>query len=156
MQDVDRHILEAIRSLPDISVLVIFGSRATGKSRDDSDLDVAVLPATGDPASRRRLLSRLATALADLSPEGRVDVVLLDEAPDLLRQRVMETGRVLLCKDQKRWRELRIRTMREFGDREAVRQLMRRAQRRRLEGGIRGGRSGRALGSLERTGRLPR
>ena len=89
-------------------------------------------------------------------PGGRVDVVFLDEANDVLRQRIMTTGRVLICRDREAWVELRVRTMREYGDREWVRDLMQRAQRRRLEGGLPSGRSGTAVESLRRLGKLSR
>lgn len=138
-----------------IAALLVFGSRARGSERPDSDLDVAVLPSVGDdPQARRRLQTRLAVALADLAPEGRVDVVFLDEASDLLRQRVLETGRLLINRDPMAFRDLRVRTMREYGDREWVRDLMRTAQKRRLEQGEPSGRSGRALESLGRVGKL--
>jgi predicted nucleotidyltransferase len=156
MPDLDDAILQATQGISGISVLVVFGSRAKGTARPDSDLDVAVLPESADSNDRRKLQTRLAVALADLAPEGRVDVVLLDEATDVLRQRVMETGRVLLCRDPVAWRDLRVRTMREYGDREWVRDLMQRAQRRRLEGGLPSGRSGKAFESLGRAGKLPR
>lgn len=138
-----------------ISSLLVFGSRARGTARPDSDLDVAVLPSLGDdPQARRRLQTRLAVALADLAPEGRVDVVFLDEASDLLRQRVLETGCLLIDRDPRAFRDLRVRTMREYGDREWVRDLMRAAQKRRLEQGEPSGRSARALESLGRVGKL--
>src|SRR3954452_15563357 len=97
MATLDEEILQSARDLPGISVLVVFGSRARGTHRPDSDLDVAVLPpASLDSRARRHLQADLAVALADLTPEGRVDVVLLDEADDVLRTRIMETGRVLI------------------------------------------------------------
>jgi len=156
MTELDRKVIEAISTFDEVLVLVIFGSRATGRPRLDSDLDIAVLTAASDAASRRHLQSSLAVALADLAPQGRVDVVFVDEAPDLLRQRIMESGRVLICKDPALWREWRIRTMREFGDREPYRRLLREAQLRRFSGDNPSGRSGHALESLERTGKLPR
>ena len=158
MESLDAEILRATKAIPGISVLVVFGSRARGTHRPDSDLDVAVLPAAEatNPRARRVLLTDLAVALADLTPTGRVDVVLLDDASDVLRQRVMETGRVLVCRDPVAWRDLRVRTMREYGDREWARELMIEAQRRRLERGEPSGRSARALASLERVGKLPR
>lgn len=152
----DDRIVDLSESVPGISALMVFGSRAQGSPRPDSDLDVAVLPSTADPRERRRLQAGLASALTDLAPGGRVDVVLIDEAPDLLRQRILETGRILLCRDPAAFQSLRVRTMREYGDREWVRQLMRTAQRRRLELGETGGRSGRALDSLGRVGKLSR
>jgi predicted nucleotidyltransferase len=157
MRHLDDEITRRAEPIPEIAALLVFGSRARGEERPDSDLDVAVIPAVGDdPRARREIQTRLAVALADLSPEGRVDVVLLDEAPDLLRQRVFETGRLLICRDHAAFRDLRVRTMREYGDREWVRDLMRTAQQRRLEQGEFSGRSGRALESLGRVGKLSR
>jgi predicted nucleotidyltransferase len=128
-----------VAGIPGIAVLLVFGSRARGNERPGSDLDVALLPEI-DPAAKRedaallrhRLQKRLAVALSDLAPGGRVDVVFLDTAPDTMRQRVMEQGRMILCRDEPAWRALRIRTMREYGDREWFRRIYRRELRRRL------------------------
>jgi len=157
MEALKEEIARRSEPIEGISALLVFGSRARGTERPDSDLDVAVLPGVGDdPGARRKLQTRLAVALADLAPEGRVDVVFLDEASDLLRQRVLETGQLLLNRDPVAFRDLRVRTMREYGDREWVRTLMRTAQKRRLEQGEPSGRSGCALESLGRVGRLSR
>jgi len=153
---IDTEILEALGALHGIDALAVFGSRACGRSRPDSDLDVAVLTGDTNPAARRRLQSDIASALAHLAPEGRVDVVFLDEAPELLRQRIMENGRLLKCTAPSLWREWRVRTMREHGDRENVRRLFREAQARRLKEGTIGDRSGHAVESLERTRELHR
>jgi len=152
----DDEILSALRAYVEIDVLAVFGSRATGRARPDSDLDVAVLAASTDATVRRRLQAGIAASLARLAPSGRVDVVFFDEACELLRQGILETARVLICKAPARWREWRVRTMREHGDREHARRLLRDAQRRRLERGERGDRSGRAIESLERTRGLHR
>jgi predicted nucleotidyltransferase len=152
----DEEILRAAETLPGIAVLVLFGSRAQGTHRPDSDLDVAVLPDTTDSRARRYLQADLAVALADLAPDGRADVILLDEAPDFLRQRIMETGRVLINRDNEAWKELRVRTMREYGDSEYYRRVYREAQKRRLERGEPSGRSAKAIESLKRVGKLPR
>lgn len=153
-EELARRVEEAVDELP-FGVVVVFGSRSRDTARSDSDLDVAVLPTARAEVDRRRLQARAASVLADLAPGGRVDVVFLDEAPELLRQRIMETGRVVVCREPGRWRELRVRTMREHADREPYRRLLREAQHRRLtEGGD--GRSGRAVGSPERARGLPR
>lgn len=153
---IDAEILEALGALHGIDALAVFGSRARGRPRPDSDLDVAVLTVDTNPAARRRLLSDIGAALAHLAPEGRVDVVFLDEAPELLRQRIMEHGRLLKCTAPGLWREWRVRTMREHGDREDVRRLFRAAQARRLKEGTIGDRPGHAVESLERTRELHR
>lgn len=155
MQVLNDEITRQVEPIEGIAALLVFGSRAVGTERPDSDLDVAVLPSIGDdPKARRKLQTRIAVALADLAPEGRVDVILLDEATDLIRQRILETGRLLICRDRVAFRDLRVRTMREYGDREWVRELMLEAQKRRLEQGEPSGRSPRALESLRRIGKL--
>jgi predicted nucleotidyltransferase len=151
----NEEILRAVRDLPGVAVLVLFGSRAQGAHRLDSDLDVAVLPDTADSRVRRYLQADLAVALAHLAPEGRVDVILIDEVPAELRQGIMESGRVLLNRDPEAWKELRVRTMREYGDSEYYRRLYHEAQRRRLERGEPSGRSAKAIESLKRIGKLP-
>jgi predicted nucleotidyltransferase len=156
MAPLDEEILKATRDLPDVAVLVVFGSRGRGNHRPDSDLDVAVLPSTAGSRARRYLQADLAAALAHLTADGRVDVILLDEAPEVLRQRIMETGRVLLNREPEAWRELRVRTMREYGDSEDFRRLYIEAQRQRLERGEPSGRSAKAIESLRRVGNLPR
>lgn len=155
MPALDEEILKAAHDLLCVAVLVVFGSRARGDHRPDSDLDVAVLPDTANSRARRYLQADLAVVLAHLAPEGRVDVILLDEAPEVLRQRIMETGRVLLNRDLEAWKELRVRTMREYGDSEGYRRRYREAQRRRLEGREPSGRSTKAIESLKRVGKLP-
>lgn len=153
--DIDARIAQAVESIPGIAVVVVFGSRARRTHRADSDLDAGILPDRGFPRTERLYLqASVAAALSHLAPAGRVDVVLMDEATDLLRQRIMEMGRVVLCRDAALWRDLRVRTMKEYGDREGERLNYQETQRRRLEGGKPSGRSARALVSLERVGRL--
>jgi hypothetical protein len=77
-------------------------------------------------------LTKLTVALADLCPGGSVDVVFLDEASDVLRHRVMEHGRVLINRDPEAWKELRVCTMREYGDHEFLRRSYEEAQKRHL------------------------
>jgi len=147
MPDLDEQLARAVEAIPGIAAMAVFGSRASGSARPDSDLDVAILPSR-EEVSRRSLLVSVAIALAELAPEGRVDVVLLDEAPELRRHQVLSTGHLVLCRDAQAWRDLRVETMREHGDREWARDLLRRAQRRHLEGGESGSRPGHVFLSL--------
>ena len=71
-------------------------------------------------------------ALAGLCPTGGVDIVFLDEANYVLRQRLMEHGRVLINRDPEAWTELRVLTMREYGDYEFMRSFYEEARNRRL------------------------
>jgi len=151
----DDAIRDALRSVAGIALVAVFGSRARGDERPDSDLDVAILPSEPATRPRWRLLGEVASALVHLSG-GRVDVVFLDEAPELLRQRIMEHGRLVTCDDPATWALWRIRTMREHGDREWARRVLAHGRRLRNTEGTEDGRRGRALESLERTRRLPR
>jgi predicted nucleotidyltransferase len=149
-EGLDARVARVVAALDGVGTAALFGSHARNRARPNSDLDVAILPTTADPTCRRRLVTRAAAALSGLVPSGRVDVVLVDEAPELLRQRIFKHGRVVLQRNPADWRAWRVRTMREHGDREPYRRMLRNAQARRLAAGRIGGRSGRALDSLER------
>ena len=158
--ELERRIRDAVADVPGIAALLIFGSRARGTARPTSDLDLAVLPTAEEAAAKRRVFQtlemRLHVAVAHLSPhpEQHVDVVRLDRAPETLRQRVMVEGRMLLCRDPAAWRALRVKTMREVGDRQWMRTRYRRALRRRLLEGRPSGRSARFDKPLERARRV--
>lgn len=156
MRKIEERVRDAVREISDLAAVLVFGSRARGEEREESDLDVAVLPAkdlgTGEESAlaRHRLQKRLLVALADLAPEGRVDVIFLDEASVTLRQRVMEQGRMAECRDPAPWQALRVATMKEYGDSEWFRRIYRRELRKRLTEGRPRGRSAPARKPLER------
>jgi len=132
MDDLAEAARVALEPIEGISAAILFGSRAKGTPRPNSDLDVAILP---DPAStrpRHRLIGAVAVALANFAPEGRVDVVLLDDAPELLRHRILSGGLRLICRDERAWRDLVVGTLREHGDREHYRDLLRKGLQKRL------------------------
>jgi predicted nucleotidyltransferase len=75
---------------PPLDLAVLFGSAATGSSRPDSDLDVAVLPATSglDASDGADLCRRLA-----LAGGADVDLIRLDgPLSTLLRWEIATTG----------------------------------------------------------------
>ena len=154
--DLRARIAQAVAAIDGIGTVAVFGSQARDRARPNSDLDIAILPAGADSAVRRTLIARASAALEGLVPSRRVDVVLVDEAPELLRHRIFAYGRIVVQHRPEDWRAWRVRTMREHGDREPYRRMLRDAQRRRLQKGKTGGRSGRALDSIERAGRLSR
>ena len=95
MLDVLRH---ALQREPDVANAVLFGSRARGSARANSDVDVAVALTAGaarDPLALGGLAARLESAVA-----RPVSLVLLDEAPPPLAYRIFRDGRVLVERDR--------------------------------------------------------
>lgn len=97
----DRGILSRLRDFfaqeRAVAAAYLFGSRANGTARSNSDVDVAViLPADLEPeqafAERLRLLGQLEDLLRPLP----VDVVDLERVPPLLAHEIL-CPRVLLC-----------------------------------------------------------
>ena len=94
MLDALRRTLEAE---PGIAYALLFGSRARGTRRSDSDADVAIELTTG-AARDVRAVGGLAARL-ESAAGCRVDLVLLDEAPAPLAYRIFCDGRMLVERD---------------------------------------------------------
>lgn len=78
----------ALAASSNVRLAVLFGSRATGKAREESDFDVGVLP---DGSFTLRAELELAAALS--AAVGReVDLVRLDTEDPLLGREVAQTG----------------------------------------------------------------
>jgi uncharacterized protein len=87
----------ALEAEPDVANAVLFGSRARGSERPDSDVDVAVQLMPGAPRDARAvggLAARLEAATGH-----SIGLVLLDEAPPPLAYRIFRDGRLLVERD---------------------------------------------------------
>lgn len=85
---------------PEVIAAYLFGSRARGVARRDSDVDVAVLP---DETVTDGLEYRLGLAEELESKVGAaVDVVVLPDAPLLLQFQVFKHGRIVFERDADR------------------------------------------------------
>ena len=100
----DRHLIArlatALAPREDILEAYLFGSHARGRTRTDSDVDVAVYvdPACADEGHfgyRAELTTDLMVALGT----NDVDVVVLNDAPILLYHRVLRDGVRVLSRD---------------------------------------------------------
>ena len=97
---------------PSIVVAILFGSLATGRNRNDSDLDLAVASTTPlDPQIRIQLIEELAIGL------GRpVDLIDLAQTHGPLLQQILTKGRLLICTDRTRYANLLLRVVYEEAD----------------------------------------
>jgi predicted nucleotidyltransferase len=98
-------------TLPDVELLVLFGSRARGSSRPDSDVDVAVGVSSWSTEVRRAVEVALARAV-----RAPMDVSFLDTAPPQLRFEIARSGVCVFERTQGAWTRERARAMVDWWD----------------------------------------
>ena len=112
-------LARGLRAEPTVRLAYLFGSRARGAARPDSDVDVAVLvddACVTTPTRVKETMWRLVPAMAGDVRSDLIDLVLLNEAPALLRHRVIRDGVLLTARtDAERARFAR-RTIRDHQD----------------------------------------
>lgn len=128
----ERFLTDTLRADPAVRFGFLFGSRANGRARADSDWDVAVyfdedLNAAGRAARRLRLA-------AELERLGAVDVVSLNDADPLLAHRALG-GRALVMADRAAYLRYFVRTMRLAEDQRYFDQIFARARTTRIREG---------------------
>jgi len=125
-------LTERLAEHPAIVFAYLFGSRGSGAPRLDSDWDVAVyLQDTLSPRDRFELRRRLTAELENL---GKVDVVVLNDAPPLLGHRAL-MGRRLFVVDPSAPVRYFVKTLARSEDERYWRDLHWQARRERLEEG---------------------
>lgn len=126
-------------SLPEVRLAFLFGSQATGRARPDSDVDVALLvddAEVRDPGATGRTLRRIAGRLGREVASTRLDLVLLNQAPALLRHGVLRDGLVLWERSPGERARFARRTIRDHQDTQVRRERLRVARIRRLKRGL--------------------
>ena len=155
--DYSESLTKRFASLSDVRLAYLFGSRARGRARAKSDFDIAVLvddAAVGDAACVNRTIRRLAGRLGGDIPSDLLDLVLLNDAPALLRHHVLRDGLLLYSRNEAERVRFAIRTMRDYQDLEPRLAEHRRERIARLKQGRRDGRSGDVLKAARRAGSL--
>ena len=114
---IDRALARCVSKRREIAAVYVFGSIVTGRTRVDSDVDVAVLLARPLPASRTvpyrlRLMSDLGSALR----RSDVDVVVLNDASPLLAHRVLSKGRLVFERSKSARVRFQVRTANQYAD----------------------------------------
>mgnify|MGYP001603310720 CR=1 FL=1 len=129
-------LLPHLKSHKEILFSYLFGSQATGKARRESDVDIAVY-LSKKIGSDQTLDWRL-RLMAELSPvlgTDKVDVVILNEAPLVLRYEIVSKGKLLVNRDAKREMAFKLWTLDEYFDTAPMRAMFRRVMRQKIEEG---------------------
>ena len=113
IDDLPQRAREAVlRFVPDAEAVYLFGSRADGRARDDSDLDIAVLGAAPLSPLRRFEMQRELSALLGHD----VDLVDLFAATTVLRLEVVTRGKLLYRRDADRTLDFEARVLGEYAE----------------------------------------
>ena len=110
--DLDRKIESVMTRHPSVILVILFGSMAKDRARNDSDLDIAVAVSTPLTSQTHiAIIEDLALAI------GRpVDLIDLDRTHNPLLQQILIKGRRVLCHDRTRYAELILRMVYEEAD----------------------------------------
>ncbi len=96
--ELEKHIVKRIsESIADLKAIYLFGSRATGQHRLDSDYDVAVLAET--PLDESDAFFNLQIEMAAQTEAG-VNLVDLQTLPTVLKFEAIRPRRRLFCADR--------------------------------------------------------
>jgi uncharacterized protein len=111
-----------------IRLLVLFGSRSSGRARPDSDTDLAALmDRVPSPSELPSLEKWLAEAMG---VRGNVQLVILNELRSTtLGREIVRGGRVLFDRDGEQFPAFAVRAMKAYADFEPFRRLRRQVLR---------------------------
>jgi predicted nucleotidyltransferase len=148
-------LADVLRQQDGVRLAYLFGSRARQQQRADSDFDIAVLlNETAAAADRGRPLRGLVAALGRVVAATLVDLVVLNDAPPLLRHRVLRDGILIMEQESEDRVRFARRTLRDYQDQQIRREWATRARIHRLTREANNGRSGDLLEKARGAARL--
>jgi len=102
---------------PQIVLAYLFGSQARGEAHPDSDLDLGILLAESIP-EREYTEQRLEIIgdLMQLLRSNEVDILILNEAPLVMRYQVISRGKLLFYRDRQAAIDFRVRALNAYFD----------------------------------------
>lgn len=128
LPELDAAALDRLRDAldqPGVDAAYLIGSRARGTAGPLSDVDLAILHSPNlDSSSRLELRLQLMADAGAALGTTEVDVVLLNEAPPLVRHRALSEGVLLVDKVPSARVAFYVRTLNEYVDTEPLRRLM--------------------------------
>jgi uncharacterized protein len=117
---IDTRSLASVFARYPVVAAYLFGSQATGTATALSDVDFAVVLEPGVSASgdvQAALISDLMLVLR----RSDIDVVILNAAPPLLKERAISRGRLVYCRDDVARVRFEVAARREYFDTQPLR-----------------------------------
>ncbi len=157
LEAAEDRLRRALSELSSVRLAFLFGSRAQGHSREESDFDVAVLvdESIAD-MDRGQVIRHLAARLGREVSSALLDIVLLNDAPALLRHRVLRDGILLFQRSAEERVRFTIKTIRDYQDGFIRREKFTKSRIERLEAKTGDGGSGNLLEKARGVARLLR
>ena len=129
-------VVKCVAKRREIQAAYIFGSVASGRTRTDSDIDIALLLNEKSRYLktldyRLRVASEIRTALG--RPD--LDLIILNEAPPVLAHQVLSKGKLIFERSRTARVAFQVRAVNLYLDTEPMRALFRRYLKRRIREG---------------------
>lgn len=143
LNPVEARLAAVLAEMPEVRLAYLFGSRALARARKESDFDIAVLVDDATARDERgRTIRRLAGKLGREVSSAHLDLVILNDAPALLRHRVLRDGVLLWERALEDRVRFAIQTIRDYQDGsywrdQFTRRRIERLRKRDVDGGSR-------------------
>ncbi|MBH0158611.1 nucleotidyltransferase domain-containing protein [Fictibacillus sp. 5RED26] len=107
---IEQQVITFLREKLDPYLIVVFGSTAKGTERVDSDLDLAYLSNHKLEKYDRFMVSQELAALVNKD----VDLVDLNQVSTVFAAQIIQSGKTILCIDDKRRMEYEMKTLKMY------------------------------------------
>ena len=107
MEEKLKSLVQRVSKKKYVEAIILFGSRAKGRARKDSDYDLAVLT--------KQITSAQAYDTIGLGSDS-FQIELFNKLPLLIRYDVIKYGKILYCKDKNALNEIFFHTLKQYLD----------------------------------------
>ena len=99
--------VKKLAEIPEVKLVILFGSRARGDAGPDSDYDIAVF--------LERPNTSIETQIFSTAPKN-VDLVFFHRTPLYVKARILREGKILVNKDDNLLKSITLKTMTDYLD----------------------------------------
>ncbi|TRU28402.1 MAG: nucleotidyltransferase domain-containing protein [Microcystis aeruginosa Ma_MB_S_20031200_S102] len=120
--DTVNRITTTVEKIPNLKLLILFGSRARGEHRLDSDWDLAIsYDETNRQTGIKEISNDYLTSLSILSElfeinRDSIDLIELDRCSPLMKYQVARDGKLIYEKNTGDFLKFRVRAWKEYAD----------------------------------------